>query len=185
MQSDSGSHRSFHMPPPDFGVLPYRQPLLPDARFPFPPAISAGIRIWTSPGSLLSCPEVPIQYPTAGLRQNADGSVPVLISFFSWFLLSSLFCYFSNITNGRTDSPAGIYLLCCVSLSSGRQYLPDRQIIEGMGNRNPKQEPYTGKHDSVLRGGSCSGKIPIKSSTCKLEDCQEWYNRLTRVDLAL
>lgn len=107
-------------------------------------------------GSLPSCPEVPVQYPTAGLRQNADSSVPVLISFFSWLLLFSLFCYFSNITNGRTGSPAGIYLLCCVPLSSGRQYLPDRQIIEGMGNRNPKQEPYTGKHDSVLRGGSCS-----------------------------
>ena len=137
------------------------------------------------PGSLLSCPEVPVQYPTAGLRQNAGDLVPVLISFFSWLLLSSLFCYFSNITNGRTGSPAGIFLLCCVPLSSGRQYLPDWQIIEGMGNRNPKQEPYTGKHDSVLRGGSCSGKIPIKSSTCKLEDCQEWHNRLTRVDLAL
>ena len=173
------------MPPPDFAVLPYRRPLLLDARFPFPPKVSAGIRIWTPPGSPPSCPEVPAQYRTAGLRQNSDGSVPGLISFFSWLLLSSLFCYFSNITNWRTGSPAGIFLLCCVPLSSGRQYLPNRQIIEGMGNRNPRQEPYTGKHDSVLRGGSCSGKIPIKSSTCKLVDCQEWHNRLTRVDLAL
>ena len=185
MRSDSGSHRSFHMPPPDFAVLPYRRPLLLDARFPFPPKVSAGIRIWTPPGSPPSCPEVPAQYPKAGLRQNADGSVPVLISFFSWLLLLSSFCYFSNTTNGRTGSPAGIFLLCCVPLSSGRQYLPDWQIIEGMGNRNPRQEPYTGKHDSVLLGGSCSGKIPIKSSTCKLEDCQKWHNRLTRVDLAL
>ena len=185
MRSDSGSRRFFHMPPPDFAVLPYRRLLLLDARFPFPPKVSAGIRIWTPPGSPPSCPEVPAQYRTAGLRQNAGGSVPGLISFFSWLLLSSLFCYFSNITNWRTGSPAGIFLLCCVPLSSGRQYLPDRQIIEGMGNRNPKQEPYTGKHDSVLRGGSCSRKIPIKSSTCKLVDCQEWHNRLTRVDLAL
>ena len=109
----------------------------------------------------------------------------VPVHFFSWILLLSFFLLRSNATNERADSPAGILLLCCVSLSSGRQYLPNRQIIEGMGNRNPKQEPYTGKHDSVLRGGSCSGKIPIKSSTCKLEDCQEWHNRLTRVDLAL
>ena len=190
------------MRPPDFAVLPYRRPLLPDARSPFPPKVSAGIRIWTPPESLLSCPEVPIQYPTAGLRQNAGDLVPVPFSFFSWLLLLSSFYYFSNTTNGRTGSPAGIYLLCCVSLSSGRQYLPNRQIIEGMGvlqvlgtcvqhrpkrsgDRNPRQEPYTGKHDSVLRGGSCSGKIPIKSSTCKLEDCQKWHNRLTRVDLAL
>ena len=102
------------MPLPDFAVLPYRRPLLPDARSPFPPKVSAGIRIWTPPGSLLSCPEVPVQYPTAGLRQNAGDLVPVLISFFSWLLLSSLFCYFSNITNRRTGSPAGIFLLCCV-----------------------------------------------------------------------
>lgn len=143
------------MPPPDFAVLPYRRPLLPDARFPFPPKVPAGIRIWIYPESPPSCPEVPVQYPTAGLRQNAGDLVPVPFSFFSWLLLLSCFCYFSNTTNGRTDSPAGIFLLCCVPLSSGRQYLPDRQIIEGMGNRNPKQEPYTGKHDSVLRGGSC------------------------------
>lgn len=54
-----------------------------------------------------------------------------------------------------SDSPAGIYLLCCVPLFSGCQYLPDRQIIEGMGNQNPRQEPYSGIHDSVLRSGSC------------------------------
>ena len=125
MRSDSGSHRSFHMPPPDFVVLPYRRPLLLDARSPFPPKVSAGIRIWTPSGSPPSCPEVPAQYRKAGLRQNADGSVPVPFSFFSWLHLLSSFSYFSNTTNGRTGSPAGIFLLCCVSLSSGRQYLPE------------------------------------------------------------
>ena len=77
----------------------------------------------------------------------------------SSFLLSHV----SNTTNGRTGIFSGILLLCCVPLFSGRQYLPDRQIIEGMGNRNPRQDPYLEIHDRVLLSGSCSWKFQARS----------------------
>ena len=104
--------------------------------------------VWSYFGIILE------QFVRTTLRSGRIRIVPVL--FFPWILLLSFFLLRSNITNGRADSPAGIFLLCCVSLSSGRQYLTKWQIIEGMGNRNPKQEHYSGIHDCVLRSGSCS-----------------------------
>lgn len=56
-------------------------------------------------------------WATSRVRQNANSPEPVPVSFFSWILLS-FFLLRSNTTNGEADSPAGIFLLCCVSLSS-------------------------------------------------------------------
>ena len=122
----------------------------------------------------LTVPEIPRKIPAFLFKNssskyesqspiNTDDLTSVPFSFLSCVLLSSESCHVNNTTNGRAGINSRIFLLCCVPLSSGRQYLPDRQIIEGMGNRNPRQDPYLEIHDRVLLSGSCSWKSQARS----------------------
>ena len=81
-------------------------------------------------------------YPVCRTKQRFG-----IVSVSFWNDLSGLpfpsfFLLRSNITNGRVGGSSGIFLLCCVSFCSERWYLLKKQIIEGMGNRNPHQDPY-------------------------------------------
>lgn len=92
------------MPPPDFAVLPYRRSLLPDARSPFPPAISAGIRIWTPPQNL----RLPVQKFQLNIRKPDSNKMRMVQFLFHSSFSHDFISFLLSVTSvtPQTGEPA-------------------------------------------------------------------------------